>query len=523
VLARWPLVFLYLPAILVGLIMLVPIVYLALRAFGAEQNILSIFASGRLLEVLVRSGLLVVTTTALSILIAVPIAWLTVRTDLPLRKLWAVLTILPLVIPSYLYAQLLISGLGPKGMLQDILHGLVGIETLPSIYGFPGSLVALTLITFPYVVLTVRAALWRLDPALESAAQGLGQNRWQVFLRVTMPLLWPSIAAGGLLVALYTLSDFGAVSLLRYETFTSAIYGQYQQAFNRHIAAAFSLVLIALAIGILLLEARARRRSKYYRTHSGSQTPPSIVKLGKWRWPSLIFLGSIVSLTFVVPVSILLFWLIRGVLVGEPLLLLWGETFNSLYVSAIAAVVTVSAAIPVAILVVRHRHWLTGLLERVSYLGFAMPGIAVALALVFFGINFARPIYSTVIMLILAYLILFLPTAIGTIRSSLLQINPSMEEAARGMGRSPFYIFFRIHFPLIRTGVLAGGALVFLLVMKELPATMILSPIGFKTLATSIWGASSEAFFARTAAPALFLIIVSSLSIAFLMKRERWM
>ena len=517
---RWPLISLYIPASIVGLAMLVPIIYLVIRAFGGDEGIAEILFRQRTLDIILRSTLLVVTTTAASIAIAVPIAWLTVRTNLPFRRVWSVLTILPLVIPSYLYAGLLISGLGKKGMLQGILEGPLGITEFPNIKGFPGALIALTLISFPYVLLTVRAALWRIDPSLEEAAYGLGQSKFEAFRRITLPLLAPAIATGGLLVALYTLSDFGAVSLMNYETFTWAIYGLYGLPWTRHVGAALSLVLIAIAIVVVLLEARSRKRSRYYRTHSGSEMPPAIVKLGKWRWPALMLCGSVVGLTFLVPVSILIYWLVRGVLIGEPLLLLWGPTFNSLLVAAIAAGVAVIAAIPIAVLAVRRSHWITALLERLSYLGFAMPGIAVALALVFLSVR--TPFYQTLIILIFAYVILFLPTAIGAIRTSLLQINPAMEEAARGMGRSPIYVFFRIHLPLIKTGVLAGAALVFLLVMKELPATMILSPSGFKTLATSIWSASEEAFFARTAAPALFLIGVSSLSIALLMKRERW-
>ena len=517
---RWPLMTLYIPASIIGFAMLVPIVYLIIRAFGGSEGIAEILIRQRTLDIVLRSALLVVTTTAASILIAVPIAWLTVRTDLPLRRMWSVLTILPLVVPSYLYAGLLISGLGKKGMLQGFLEAPFGIMELPNIKGFPGALIALTLISFPYVLLTVRAALWRIDPSLEEAAHGLGQSKFQAFIRVTLPLLAPAIAAGGLLVALYTLSDFGAVSLMNYETFTWAIYGLYGSPWSRHVGAALSLVLIAIAVIVLLLEARSRKRSRYYRTHSGSEAPPAIVKLGKWRWPAMFLCGGIVALTFLVPVSILIYWLVRGVTLGEPLLLLWGPMFNSLLVSAIAALVAVIAAIPIAVLAVRQRHWITGLLERVSYMGFAMPGIAVALALVFLSVR--TPLYQTLFIMIFAYVILFLPTAIGAIRTSLLQINPAMEEAARGMGRSPLYVFFRVHLPLIKTGVLAGAALVFLLVMKELPATMILSPTGFKTLATSIWSASEEAFFARTAAPALFLIGVSSLSIALLMKRERW-
>jgi iron(III) transport system permease protein len=174
------------------------------------------------------------------------------------------------------------------------------------------------------------------------------------------------------------------------------------------------------------------------------------------------------------------------------------------------------AALPLAILSVRHPGVITRLSERITYMGFALPGIAVALGLVFFGANYAPWLYQTLGLLVLAYVVLFLPAAVGPIRASLLQVSPNVEDAARSLGSSPARLLTSITVPLVRPGILAGAALVFLLVMKELPATLILSPIGFQTLATSVWSAASEAFFARAAAPALLLILVSSISLTFL-------
>ncbi len=180
-----------------------------------------------------------------------------------------------------------------------------------------------------------------------------------------------------------------------------------------------------------------------------------------------------------------------------------------------------AAALPVAILAVRYSGRLSSLLERATYIGFALPGIVIALALVFFGANYATPLYQTLGLLIFAYVILFLPQAVGATRSRLLQISPRLEEAARSLGSTPLQTLTKITLPLVRPGILAGAALVFLTTMKELPATLLLSPIGFKTLATSIWSATSEAFFARAAVPALLLILVSSVPMAFLVIRER--
>ena len=511
----------YVPAALVVAALLLPLIYLVLRTLGAGAEVLDLLLRISTLKIILWTSLLVLAVTGACIALAVPLAWLTVRTDLPLRRLWSVLTVLPLVIPSYVGGYLVVTALGPRGMLQQLLAGPFGVERLPEIYGFPGAMLTLTLLSYPYVLLSTRAALWGLDPALEEASRGLGQGPWTTFRRILLPKLRPAIAAGGLLVALYTLSDFGAVSLLRFDAFTRVIYLEYQTSFDRILAAALSLVLVVLAVVILVMEARTRGKAQYYRSSAGSARPVSLVKLGWWRWPSLGLCGLLVLLAVVMPMSILGYWLIRGVSAGEPIRLVWGPMFNSLYVSGLAAFVTMAVALPVVILSVRYAGRLSGLPERISYVGFALPGIVIALALVFFGANFATPVYQTLALLIFAYVVLFLPVAVGAGRASLLQVSPRIEEAARSLGRRPHQVLTTITMPLIRPGLLAGIALVFLITMKELPATLILSPIEFTTLATSVWNATEEAFFARAAAPALLLILISSLPMAFLILRER--
>ena len=513
--------FIWAPALIIGGLLLLSPVYLAVRSAGAGVEFWDAFLRVRVLEILLRTLLLVATVTAASILLAVPLAWLTVRTDLPLARLWGVLTALPLVIPSYVAGFIVVVALGPRGMLQGFLETPLGIDRLPDINGFPGALLTLTFLSYPYVLLTVRGALQRMDPALEESSRGLGYGRWGTFRRVTLPLLRPAITAGGLLVALYTLSDFGAVSLLRYETFTWAIFVQYNAALDRTLGAAFSLALVALALTFLAGEYVTRGRSRYYRVDQGAARPPAIVALGRWRWPAVGFCAAVALIALALPMAVLGYWVVRGVNAGEPLLLLWGDAWNSLYVSGLAAAATIIAAFPVATLEVRYPGLLSALLERIAYVGFALPGIAVALGLVFFGANFAGFLYQSLGLLVLAYGILFLPTAVAAVRTSLLQVSPGVEEAARSLGRGPLRVFVTITLPLVWPGILSGAALVFLLTMKELPATLILQPIGFSTLATSIWGAAAEAFFAQAAAPALLLILVSSGPLAFLMLRER--
>ena len=497
--------------------MVLPLAYLLLRTVGAPQAWELLFRL-RTLAILGRTALLALVVTGATVALALPLAWLTVRTDLPWRRMWAVAVGLPLVIPSYVGALVVITALGPRGMVQHLLAGL-GVERLPEIYGFPGAALTLSLLSYPYVLFNVRAALKGLDPALEEASRSLGYGPWDTFRRVTLPHLRPALGAGALLVALYTLSDFGAVSLLRYETFTWAIYLQYQTSLDRALAAALSLVLVALALGLLVLEGRSRGRGRYYRS-TGVVRRAAPVALGRWRWPALAFCATVVVLALALPLVVLGYWLVQGALAGGALPALWPWLAHSLQASALAALAALGAALPVGVLAVRYPSRASAVLERVSYLGFALPGIVVALALVFFGARYVPFLYQTLALLVFAYLVLFLPSAVGAARASLLQVSPSLEEAARSLGKTPWKVFMRVTFPLVRSGLGAGGALVFLLTMKELPATLLLSPIGFKTLAMATWSAASEAFFARAAAPALLLILASSLPMALLTLRE---
>ncbi|KKK66382.1 hypothetical protein LCGC14_2964650, partial [marine sediment metagenome] len=364
--------------------------------------------------------------------IALPAAWLTVRTDLPMRGVWSVLLALPLVVPSYVGAFAFVAALGPRGMLQDLLAPL-GVTRLPEVYGFGGAWLALTLFTFPYLLLPLRAAWRGIDRSLEEASRGLGKSRRQTFLRVTLPQLRPALAAGGLLVALYTLSDFGAVSILRFNSLTRIIYIQYTSAFDRGSAATLALLLVALALVVVSLEGVTRGRARYHTT--ASRQPPEPARLGRWRWPALAFCVLVTMVALALPVSVMLYWLIeearmvhsqdfaaiRRELAHDVIFACPRTSWSGYPIKLLNAV---AAALPIAILATRHRGWLSGLLEKVTYSGFALPGIAIALALVFFAANYAVPLYQTLGLLVFAYVVRFLPQALGSSRTSLLQINP---------------------------------------------------------------------------------------------------
>ena len=494
------------PALVTVGAVLLPLAYLVVRAAGADRDAWEVLALDRTGRLVLDTGALVAVVVVCAAAIGVPLAWLVVRTDLPGRTFWTVAAALPLVIPSYVAALVLLGALGPRGLVQDVLEEPFGVQRLPEIYGLPGAAAALTLSTYPYVFLLTAAALRDLDPSLEEAARGLGHTGLSAFRRVTLPALRPSVAAGCLLVALYVLSDFGAVSLMDYPALTRSIYLQYQALFDRDPAAILSLVLVCLAGAVLMLESRFRRRAGYHRASPGAARAAAPVALGRWRLPALALCSLLVATFLCLPIAVLVYWAWQA----GPLELPWGQALNSVLASALAAGIAVLAVLPVAFLSQRYRAPWTLTLERTSYTANALPGIVIALSLVFFGARYGGFLYQTLSMLVFAYVVRFAPQALAALSAALRTVDPHVQDAARGLGHGPVSVLLRVTGPLVRPGLLAGAALVFLSAMKELPATLLLRPIGFDTLATEIWTATSVAAYSEAAPAALLLIAVSA-------------
>lgn len=501
--------------------MALPIFYLGIRASGIGDGLFELLTSTRTISVFVNSTVLAIVVTAISAIIAVAAAFLTTRTDLPGRRIWSVLMILPLSIPSFVGSFALIATFAPRGSVLQNLLAPFGVDTLPSIYGWPGAILALTLFSYPYIFLTARASLRGIDPALEEAARTLGCNLRSTLFHVTLPHMYPAIAAGSLLVAFYVLSDFGTPALMRFDSFTRIIYVEYQLAFDRSAAAVHSLLLVGLVAAILYSEHRFRSKARYYSLGPGSKRQPTLIRLGHWKLGALLFCGAVVTLGVFIPVGVMFYWFFQGVAVGESFPSIGTITLNTVYVAGIATLVIAALALPLAILAVRFPGKLTSMVERATYIGFAMPGIVVALSLVSFGANYLPAFYQTIGLLVFAYVVLFIPLSVGTIRSSLLQINPRVEEVARSLGASGSRVLLTVTMPMAKAGVLTGAALVMITVMKELPATLLLSPIGFKTLATHVWSSTEAVIFSQAAVAALILVGVSALSVSVILSQER--
>lgn len=505
-------------AILVALAVNLPLVYLLVRsseaglaAWAAEVT------APRTLRLLGETLLLLGGVLPVALLLAVGQAWLVARTDLPGRRVWAVAAALPLVIPSYVAAFSLVAVLGPRGFLQGRLAAF-GIERLPELaYGYTGALIALAPYTAPYVFLPVLAAMSRLDPALEESARTLGAGPVAAFRRAVLPQLRGPLLVGGLLVALYTLSDFGAVSLTRYNTLTLGIYGAYAGLFDRGVAASLATLLVAATLVLVGIEALLRRRVR--RPPARPARPQRRVALGAFKLPCLALLCALHLVVLGMPVGVTLFWAARALRVGNPLGSAWAAAASSLAVSLLAALVAVALAVPVAWWAQRWPSRASRLTERLAYSGFALPGLVIALALVFFATRWLPAVYQTIGLLVAAYVVRFLPEAVSAVHAALAGIPPALEEAARGLGRGPFGVLRELTLVLIRPGLLAGAGLVFMTSMKELPATLLLRPVGFETLATRIWSAAGEGVFSEAAIPTLCLLAASAVPVAFVVVR----
>ena len=508
---------------LVALLLLSPVAWVVIRALEVDQaRAVSLLLDADTIAIAVNSLVLVTVVTAGSVLVGVPLAFLTVQTDLPFRRFWTVVCALPLVIPSYIGAFAFVSAFGPRGVVQNYLAPL-GVTEVPALFGLPGAALVLVLFTYPYVFLTTRASLLSFDGTVVEAARTLNHDRWAAFRRVTLPQITPGIAAGALLTALYTLADFGTPMIMRYDVFTRMIYVEYTN-WNRGFAALLSILLLGMTAIILLTESRINASREGAHVSAGSRRPGR-VSLGRWRGPALAFCGLVALLGLALPVGILLMWLFITApgYVGGGFPFEFAHVFNSVFLSAAAAIAAVVLGIPVAYLSARGEGWMSSLPERSTYVGYAMPGIVLGISLVFLGLKYVNALYGTVVLLVFAYVVRFIPQAIGTVESAVLQVDPKHVEAARTMGDSTLRSFLRVELPQILPGVLSGAALVFLTTMKELPATLVLAPLDFEgTIVTYIWEVQEAGYYDQAAIPALILVTVSALSMLLILRQERY-
>ncbi|MEM9759222.1 MAG: iron ABC transporter permease [Pseudomonadota bacterium] len=450
---------------------------------------------------LLNTLILAALTAAGAVAIGVPLALATAYLRLPLQTLWLVLLASPLAIPSYLGAFTIYAAFGPGGEIAE----LTGLQT-PSIQGLAGAAGIMTLYTYPFVLLTTRAALLAQDASQIQAARTLGLSLPASLWRISLPRARASIGAGALLAALYAVSDFGTPAIMNFDSFTRMIYVEYN-AFGLSQAALLSLQLMVL-VG-LILYAEGFLATPRERPGEGLT-----IRLSRPQLLALLFaVAPIVFLAIVLPLGVLSLWLMREGFASFDPQIAW----NSASASLAAAGLGTLAAIPVALVARRGRLGRT--LERLCYFGFGIPGIVMGTALVYLGLQLPM-LYQTLAVLILAYVMRFLPLAAGTIRAALDKLDGGLVSAARVLGASPGEAFRRVTLPLSTRGMLAGAALLFLEAMRELPATLLLAPTGFETLATYLWRVYEAGYFGRAAVPALLLIVLSAAGLALVLAGE---
>ncbi len=493
---------LFAAAVLAVAVALLPLGYLAVRTVEAgPARIADELFSARVGVLAVRSIGLATVVTLACVVLGVAAAYLTTRTDLPAPRAFAVLAALPLAVPTYIAA-------------------FTWVSAVDTFAGFWASALVLTLCSYPYVFLPVAGALRRTDPAQEDVARSLGHRPWRIFRTVTVPQLRPAVAGGALLVALYVLSDFGAVAILGTDTFTRAIFTAFDLGFDRTGALVLSTVLVALTTVLLAGEWLTRRRgARYAAVGAGARRPHPPARLGAGRWIAVLGLLGVAALALGVPAVSLARRLVAGVSRPGTLPEIAVAAGNSLTVAATGAALTILLALPIGLLAARAPGLPASGVERLSYLTHALPGVVIGLSLVFFGVNVAFPLYQTRWLLALGYAALFLPLAVAAVSAAAAQAPPVLEEVARSLGRTPARVLTSVTLPLAAPGIAAGAALVFLTCMKELPATLLLRPTGMDTLATELWTHTGVAAYAAAAPYAALLVVLSAVPTWFLAAR----
>lgn len=488
-------------AALIAAVMLVPIGFVVVVAVQTGWDVLApLIFRPRVGELLLNTVLIVVLAVPACVVIGVATAWLVERTDLPGRRVWRVLLAAPLAIPAFVSS-----------------YAWAGV--IPSIQGLAGGLFISVLAYTPLVYLPALAALRGLDPAHEDAARSLGLGPVAVFARVVLPQLRLAIWGGGLVVGLHLLAEYGAFSLIRFETFTTAIIVQFQSTFAGPAANALGIVLTLLCLILLTVESTTRGRQRYARVGSGAPARAALVPLRAGRIPGLLLAGGYVAAAVGVPLIVLIRWLGYG----DP----WAQpeipqaVLTTLGFAALGAAVTIVLAMPAAWLTVRHPSRAARAIESAGYLASSLPAIIIALALVTVTTRLAPGMYQTVATVVIAYAIMFLPRAQTTLRSGIAQAPPLLEDAARTLGASPWRARARVTLPLVAPSVLAGAALVGLGISNELTATLLLAPNGTRTLATAFWSATSSVAYSSAAPFALLLILAAIPSVGILLAQTR--
>ena len=488
-------------AIAIALLCLLPLGFVIHVAFASGwTTVAELVFRPRVGELLLNTLALLTVTLPLAAILAVTLAWLIERTDLPFAPVWSWVAVAPLALPAF-------------------VHSYAWSSFLPRFHGLWAAVLVSILAYLPFLYLPVAAQLRRLDPALEEAAQLLGKGPLETFFRVVLPQLRLGILGGSLLVGLHLLAEYGLFVLTRFDTFATAIVDQYQAVYNGPAANLLGGVLVLLCLLLLGGEALLRGDERYARVGPGAARRRRRHRLGGCRWPVLAIPGVLALLSLAVPLTTLGRWLWSGGGAVWRLDIIVPALLQTGGLAMAGAVLTTIAALPVAWLTVRAPGRLQRVLEASHTYAGALPGVIIALALVTITIRIASPLYQTLATLLLAYVLMFLPRALVGLRTSIAQAPPELERAAATLGRPPLAAIWHTTVRLAAPGAMASAALVALGITTELTATLMLAPNATRTLAMRFWAYTSELDFAA-AAPFATLMIALSVPLVVLVQLQ---
>jgi iron(III) transport system permease protein len=479
---------------LIAVVLLSPLWLLALDVSGVGwHEIHQQLFRALSLDLLRNTVALTAGVVAISATVGVAAAWCTERTRVPGRRLWRVVLVLPVAVP-------------------DEVSGYAWHTLAPNLNPFAGATLVMALTTYPFVYLPVAAALRKSDPAMEDTARSLGAGAIRTFARVTLPLIRTAVIGGCVLVALTLLSEYGSFEILRYQTFTTQIFTVFQ--FNPDAAGALSLPLVALALLVLGIDGAIPRRVV-------TRSAPRRLPLAPgWSRRSLLcagLLAALVGLGVAFPIATVVYWIAQSHEATLPATATLSQaTWNSLAYSGLGAAAAVSLALPVAMMSFRGSTAVRATLERSTFITLALPGVVIALSLVYFATRFAYGLYETSGLLIAAYAIMHFPLALVCVKTSVVQTQARLVDVGHSLGRGRVAVFLRVTLPLLAPGLLAGFCLVFLMAVTELTATLVLAPIGVMTLATQFWAFQSAVSYGAAAPYALVMLALAVIPAAVL-------
>jgi iron(III) transport system permease protein len=407
---------------------------------------------------------------------------------------WAVLLVVPLAIPDFV-----------------VSFGWASLWTW--VHGFRGAVLVMTLAVYPLVYLPVAASLRAADPGQEEVARSLGTGRLRTFVRITLGQARGAILGGCLLVALVLLAEYGAFEILGYSTFTTEIFTEFSLSFSVQAACALSLILVALSLLVLLGEGMAGGRRRVARLGPGAQRVSPPLQLGRLRWPAVAAVASLVLLALGVPVASGIYWIFGGgvaSVTGGTVSMLSAAWHTAAY-GIFAGAIDTLAALPVALLAIRHTSRVRRFLERSTYLVLAMPGVVIGFALAYFTERYLGGFgYQTAPLLVICYAIMFYPLALVGVKAAIARSPADLDEMARSLGLGRLATLRRVTLRLAGPGLAASFCLVFLSVVTELTATLLLIPTGMQTLATQFWQYETDGSYAQAAPFALVMIAIAA-------------